>query len=406
MGYLDICDKLINHPNPFEMDIAEAKDLRLQSIQGSFEHHYRDNEVYRTFCDKFGVKPDDIKTSEDIPKIALITSDFFKQVSAYKEEDLNRIISVPKKEIVTYFTTSGTTGKPSKYPFDRDSLIRLNKSNVQIMKHVGGIEKDDKFIFLTPGLEDTQTAMVHGMYQLLKTYFGESVKDQVHFAQKVKDGKAYYLLDDVLKFITGDGVTHLYGPPFAYKDMAEMLIENKETVKMGENSKAFTTGGWKGRKDEMITPRELNEMIDKAYGIDEANVRDGLGLTDIFSIIMECDQKKKHVPPWMYVSARLESDDLKDLEKIMPKNQEGIIAFLTPMIESYPAFITTGDLGALTTNFNESCECGRIGPTVEYRGRSGDPRGCALEELKKMQTSAFVLIGRNNYEGHARTKIT
>lgn len=403
MEYLDVCDRLIDDPHPFEMDIAEANALRLKAIQGSFEHHYKNNGVYRAFCDKFGVKPEDIRTFDDMPKIALITSDFFKQISAYKEEDLNKIISVPPQRIIKYFTTSGTTGKASKYPFDKESLIRLNKSNVHIMKHVGGIGKDDKFMFLTPGLEDTQTAMVHGMYQLLGAYFGEAVKAQIRFAQKMRDGEAYYELDDVLSFITGEGVIHLYGPPYAYKDMAEIMINNKATVKMGKNSKAFTTGGWKGRKDEMITPKELNQMIDEAFGIDESNIRDGLGLTDIFSIIMECEKKRKHVPPWMHVSARLESDDLQDLEKVMPLNEEGIIAFLTPMIESYPAFITTGDLGALTTDFNEKCECGRIGPTVEYRGRSGDPRGCALEELKKMQTSAFVFVEKRRYEGHVKT---
>jgi long-chain-fatty-acid---luciferin-component ligase len=174
------------------------------------------------------------------------------------------------------------------------------------------------------------------------------------------------------------------------------------TIKMGKNSKAFTTGGWKGRKEEMIIPKELNQMIKESLGLDEFNIRDGLGLTDIFSIIMECGKKKKHIPPWMHVSARLESDDVQDIKKVMRLHEEGIVAFITPMIESYPAFITTGDLGALTTGFFERCECGNLGPTIEYRGRSGDPRGCALEELKKMQTTSFTLVSSPKYEGHTK----
>ena len=87
MNYMEACDEMIGKPNPFVMDIGEASALRFASIRGSFEHHYANNEVYRNFCDDFGVNPDDIKTPEDIPKIALITSEFFKQISAYKEED-------------------------------------------------------------------------------------------------------------------------------------------------------------------------------------------------------------------------------------------------------------------------------------------------------------------------------
>jgi hypothetical protein len=41
MNYLDICDSLINHPDPFNMDIIEANELRFQAIHGSFEHHYK-----------------------------------------------------------------------------------------------------------------------------------------------------------------------------------------------------------------------------------------------------------------------------------------------------------------------------------------------------------------------------
>ena len=55
----------------------------------------------------------------------------------------------------------------------------------------------------------------------------------------------------------------------------------------------------------------------------------------------------------------------------------------------------------LTTGFDDKCECGRIGPTVLYTKRTGADRGCALVELSKMQTKAFVLTGAR-YEGHVK----
>ena len=398
MGYLEACDTLINEPNPFRMDIERANALRFEAIGGSFEHHYANNAIYRAFCEAMHVKPDDIKTFDDMPKIALITSEFFKQISAHSDEkDLKRIISVPPESIIQYFTTSGTTGKPSKYPFDRDSLIRLSKSNAQILKCIGDVSDDDKYVFLTADPKHTPTGLVHGMYQSIETNIGkERAKEQVRFAISTDEsGKSHYQIDKILNFLAEGGVVHLFGPPFAYQDVAKALKDSRTEVRMGEQSKAFTSGGWKGRQHEMITPRELNAMIKDAYGIEECNVRDGLGLTDIFSWMLECEHKRKHVPPWMHVSPRLESDNMEDIKIMMPQGQQGVIAFLTPIISSYPAFITTSDLGSLTTGFDEKCECGNIGPTVKYGGRSGEPRGCALVEMEKMQRSIFDMGGGN-----------
>jgi len=399
MGYLEIFDRLLEHPNPFRIPVEEANDLRLELIQCAFEHQYKNNRFYREFCDHFKVKPDDIKEFDDITRIPLITSDFFKQISAYGEKDIYKIISVPPEEIVVYFTTSGTTGKASKYPFDRESLIRLNKSNAKILECIGEIDKEDRFVFLTPDLEHTKTGLVHGMYQSIEIYIGDKkkTKDQVFFTIKTDaNGNRYYDVDGMLRFIDESMDVHLFGPPFAYKDVAEMLIERGYSLDLKEKRKAFMSGGWKGRKEEMIPRQELESMITEVYGVNENNIRDGLGLTDIFSWLLECCEKEKHVPPWMHVSTRKESEYIGDIRRRAAKNEDGIIAFLSPIITSYPAFITTGDIGALTNEFNENCKCGRIGPTVEYRRRSGDPRGCALRELEKMQSEVLVVFSEKS----------
>ena len=103
VSYLDACDKLMEG-NPFTMDRDYASSLRFEALRGSFEHHYRNNKVYRAFCDMNHVAPDDIKEPGDVTKIALITSDFFKQISAYGDgKDIDKILSVPPEKIVTYF---------------------------------------------------------------------------------------------------------------------------------------------------------------------------------------------------------------------------------------------------------------------------------------------------------------
>jgi len=370
MGY--ICDELIEHPNPFEMDIDEATQKRFKAIKEVFTHHYSNNRIYQKYCNNHGITPNDIKNHEDLLYIPLLPSDFFKEISiSGKEEDIKKIASVPENAIVTYFTTSGTTGKATKYPFDRDSIRRTTISNVQINKHIGEINEGSYMLMLTPPPEETTTGLVRGMYMSTKPILNKD--DQISFG--VREGKidTEYILSALNS--TDYRPRHFFGPPFAYKKIAEDLIEEGKELTLDKDSKAFTSGGWKRVKGE-VKREELDEIISKSLGIYKENIRDGLGLTDIFSWLLECSYRRKHVPPWMYVSIR----NPDNLEEEVGVGEEGLFSFLTPIITSYPSFVITGDIGVLTTGYEEKCECGRIGPTVEHRRRAKGmaARGCAL----------------------------
>ncbi|MDI6798944.1 MAG: hypothetical protein QMD12_03055 [Candidatus Aenigmarchaeota archaeon] len=78
----------------------------------------------------------------------------------------------------------------------------------------------------------------------------------------------------------------------------------------------------------------------------------------------------------MHVSIR----NPNNLNEEVGVGEEGLFAFLASTITSYPSFIISGDIGVMTTGYEEKCECGRIGPTVEHRRRAKGmaARGCAL----------------------------
>jgi len=107
------------------------------------------------------------------------------------------------------------------------------------------------------------------------------------------------------------------------------------------------------------------------------------------SILVECEHNHKHVPPWLDVSIR----DLNDPSwtTTVPVGKEGLIAFVDPLLGSYPLGIVTGDVGKLTIGEGELCECGRYGPTLEYIRRAGDPRGCAQREESLMAHTQVVV---------------
>jgi long-chain-fatty-acid---luciferin-component ligase len=373
-------DELIEHPDPFKISIDKAAQMRFETIKEVFTHHYTNNNLYNKYCRKHNITPDDIKSHEDLLYIPLLPSDMFKALSTSEgEDDIEKIASVPRSSIITYFTTSGTTGIPTRYPFDRESIRRTTVSNTRINRYIGEIHEDSYLLMLTPSLEETKTGLVQGMYMAVRPIVKND--DQISFG--IKNGKL-----DLENIITSLSLTdyrprHLFGPPFVYKEIAEYLIKKGGKLKLEEESKAFMSGGWKRVKGE-VRREELDKLIYEAFGVYKENIRDGLGLTDIFSWLLECSYHKKHIPPWMHVSTR----NPKDLKEEVNVGEEGLFAFLTSAITSYPPFIISGDIGVVTTSYKEKCECGRIGPTVEHRRRATGmaARGCALviEEVIKM----------------------
>jgi long-chain-fatty-acid---luciferin-component ligase len=362
----------------FKISPEEAKEIKYKLLKESFTYHYESNKLYQEYCKSFGVTPEDIKKYEDLYKIPLIPSDFFKELS--KSEKTEAIITGDKSRIRAYFTTSGTTGKPTKYPFDEESIRNTLITNVEIFKDIGEIGKEDKVIFLTPSPRKSQTGMVQGMYMVAKEIVGE---DNLYFL--LDEGFQPEKVIGEIEKISKKGKIHLYGPPFVYHELCEWMKENGVKVKV--NGKAFITGGWKRYAGGEVPRSELMEEISVCFGVDKKDIRDGLGLTDIFSILLECEYHQKHVPPWLHVSVR----DPENITESVSSGEEGLIAFMSPMIKSYPAYVITGDIGRETLSEDEYCECERVGNAIEHRRRAKGTaaRGCALvleELLKRMET--------------------
>jgi long-chain-fatty-acid---luciferin-component ligase len=375
-------DEVIKHPNPFGMSLNKAARLRFKAIKEVFVHNFNNNNLYNKYCKKHHVTPNGIKKHEDLLCIPLLPSDFFKALSSSgRVEDIEKIASVPGSSIATYFTTSGTTGTPTKYPFNKESIMRTTLSNTKINRYIGEIHEESYLLMLTPPLEETKTGLVQGMYMSVKPILTNG--DQIDFG--VKNGKID--LENIITALTSTNYRprHLFGPPFIYKEIAQELAEKGKKLKLDKESKAFISGGWKRLRGE-VKREELDKIIFNAFGIRKKNVRDGLGLTDIFSWLLECSYHHKHVPPWMHVTIR----NPKNLREEAAVGEEGLFAFLTSAITSYPPFIISGDIGVATACHEERCKCGRIGPTVEHRRRAKGmaARGCALvleEVIKTMR---------------------
>ncbi len=205
----------------------------------AFAFHFNNCPEYKRYCELHNVKPEDIKTYEDLIKIQPIPSDIFRD-----SEEL--ILSVPENEIVTILTTSSTTSKnPVKYPLDKITIERYAIFNARSWQTVMGITPGS-VIILAPPPTETKVALVGGAYVTFqKMGFNDS---NIKFAAKAGRFDA----GQILELITSSKhAQHLYGPPFAYWNLVEYMKKEGKKIKLDVGSRFMITGGWKGVKGEV-----------------------------------------------------------------------------------------------------------------------------------------------------------
>lgn len=83
----------------------ELKNHQLKGLQWTVNHAYEGSPVYRARLDEAGVKPDDIRSLDDLRRLP------FTMASDLKEGYPFPLLSVPFDDVVRMHASSGTTGK-------------------------------------------------------------------------------------------------------------------------------------------------------------------------------------------------------------------------------------------------------------------------------------------------------
>ena len=83
----------------------ELLDLQLSGLKWTVNHAYSGSAFYRERLDKAGVKPEDIRTLDDLRRLPLVAADDLRDEYPWP------LRSVPFQDIVRIHASSGTTGK-------------------------------------------------------------------------------------------------------------------------------------------------------------------------------------------------------------------------------------------------------------------------------------------------------
>tara|TARA_R110002049_G_scaffold81404_2_gene206950 strand:+ start:13 stop:987 length:975 start_codon:yes stop_codon:yes gene_type:complete len=322
-------DKIFNIQNT-----AEFTQVALEV----FKHQFKNNKVYRSFCDLLYVHPSEVKTIEEIPFLPI---QFFK----------SREVLSSLEAIEETFTSSGTTGSlTSKHHVTDITLYK--ESYLKGFAHFYGNIEDYTVLALLPNyLERKGSSLVFMVDDLIKK------------SKKIESG---FYLDNIeelaKKLIELDEKgekTLLIGVSFALLDLIELKQFNlKNTIIM-------ETGGMKGRRKELIR-EELHEVLKEGFGVSE--IHSEYGMTELLSQGYSNGNGVFDTPPWMKILTR----DTEDALTINELGKNGGINVIDLANYNSCSFIATQDLGKVHRN-----------ETFEIIGRfdNSDIRGCNLMVL-------------------------
>ena len=315
-------------------NIQNQSDFKTCALQ-VFRHQFKNNTVYRSFCDLLYIHSSDVKEIEEIPFLPI---QFFK----------SHAVLSSTQAVKETFTSSGTTGSSVSKHMVTD-LSWYTKSYTKGFEHFYGPIEEYTVLGLLPNyLERDGSSLIYMVDDFIK--------------KSNKPSSGFYLnnLTELSKTLIaldkkGEKVL-LIGVTFALLDLIE-----RQQFKL-QNTIIMETGGMKGRRKEIIR-NELHEILCAGFGV--SKIYSEYGMTELLSQGYSSGDGVFDCPPWMKILAR----DTEDALTMVGTNKTGGLNVIDLANYNSCSFIATQDLGKVDNN-----------GSFEVLGRfdHSDIRGCNL----------------------------
>lgn len=282
-----------------------------------FRFQYKENLLYRQYCDALDVN---VETVQDIEKIPFLPISFFKsQVVASTEFDAELV-----------FESSGTTGSSTSRHYVRDSLI-YERSFLAAFRAFYGEPSDYCILGLLPSyLERSNSSLVLMVERLVDISCHPSGGFYLHNQEA--------LSEKLLELEAAGQKTLLIGVTFALLEFADQYpLKLKNTIVM-------ETGGMKGRREE-LTRSEVHRYLQEKLGV--SAVHSEYGMTELLSQAYSVGKGIFRTPSWMKILVREEDDPFAVQGNSSSKIIRGALNVIDLANLYSSSFIATDDMANL-----------------------------------------------------------
>lgn len=114
----------------------EIEKIQLVKLKETVSYIYEKQAMYRGKMDAAGVKPEEIRTLDDLKKLP------FTYKADFRDNYPTGMFAVEKKDLVRFHASSGTTGKPTVVGYTKNDL-EVWTNNVTRIACMGGASPDD-----------------------------------------------------------------------------------------------------------------------------------------------------------------------------------------------------------------------------------------------------------------------
>lgn len=316
---------------------GELQALQLERLRSTVERCYNKVPHYRRKLDEAGIKPEDIKTLDDIRRIPFTEKDDLRENFPYK------LFASPMKNVVRIHASSGTTGKPTVVGYTRQDVDMWAECVARLCCAAGATSDD--------------IAQITFGYTLFTGAFG------LHYGLE-KIGAAIIPIsggntERQLSIMQDFGATILVGTP----SYALYLAETAKKLGIDTEKLPLRLGlfGGEGHTEEM------RREIEKAWGI---FATENYGLSEIIGpgVSGECAHKcGMHINEDHFYCEIVDRDTLEPV----PFGQPGEMVITSLTKEALPILrYRTKDI---TWLMPEKCSCGRTSMRMaKVQGRTDD----------------------------------
>lgn len=323
-----------------EMECADRETIRalqLERLKKTVDVCYNKVPLYKNKFDEIGLKPEHIKTLEDVKHIPFTTAEDLKNNYPFG------MFAVDKKDVVRLHGSSGTTGKPKIVGYTKNDLDMWSEIVARVITAAGGSSEDIVQIAFGYGLFTGGFGLHYGM---------EKVGAMVVPLSSGNTERQLMLLEDF-------GSTILIATPSYALYLADEI--EKRNIDKSKIKLRLALFGGEGHTEEMRAKieKQLGIIATENYGLSEVV---GPGYSG------ECYLKRgMHIAEDHFYS---EIIDPKTFEPL-PVGDKGELVITSLTKEAFPILrYRTRDISWFN---DEPCECGRTSMRMaKIQGRTDD----------------------------------